>query len=97
MKRPSQKRPVQPSSALARRAMCSLRQKKVGVLDLARKKVGVLDLARRWEKVGVLRKWVSSFSIKTRASFPSNEAVSKLFYLALNRFTIEFEDRLSPV
>lgn len=52
--------------------------------------------------------------IKTRASFPSDEAVRKLFYLALNnlskkwtmpirewqaalnRFTIEFEDRLLP-
>ncbi len=52
--------------------------------------------------------------IKIRASFPSDEAVRKLFYLALNnlskkwtmrigdwkaalnRFTIEFEDRLLP-
>ncbi len=52
--------------------------------------------------------------IKTRASFPSDEAVRKLLYLALNnlskkwtlplrewkaalnRFTIEFEDRLLP-
>lgn len=50
--------------------------------------------------------------IKTRASFPTDEAVSKLFYLtlnniskkwtmpirdwkvALNRFSIQFEDRL---
>jgi putative transposase len=53
--------------------------------------------------------------IKTRASFPSDEAVIKLFYLALNniskkwtmplrewqaalnRFTMQFEDRLLPV
>jgi putative transposase len=52
--------------------------------------------------------------IKTRASFPTDDAVSKLFYLALNniskkwtmpirdwkaalnRFTIQFEDRLLP-
>ncbi|MNQ86743.1 Transposase, Mutator family [compost metagenome] len=52
--------------------------------------------------------------IKTRASFPTDEAVSKLFYLALNniskkwtmpirdwkaalnRFSIQFEDRLMP-
>jgi putative transposase len=52
--------------------------------------------------------------IKTRASFPTDEAVSKLFYLALNniskkwtmpirdwkaalnRFSIQFEDRLIP-
>jgi putative transposase len=51
--------------------------------------------------------------IKTRSSFPTDEAVSKLFYLALNniskkwtmpirdwkgalnRFTIQFEDRIS--
>lgn len=51
--------------------------------------------------------------IKTRSSFPTDEAVSKLFYLALNnisktwpmpirdwkgalnRFTIQFEDRMS--
>jgi len=49
--------------------------------------------------------------IKTRASFPTDDAVSKLFYLALhnskkwkmpirdwkaalNRFSIQFEDRL---
>lgn len=53
--------------------------------------------------------------IKTRASFPSDKAVRKLFYLALNklskkwtmpsrewkaalnRFTIEFENRWLPV
>ena len=53
--------------------------------------------------------------IKTCDSFPSDEAVSKLFYLALNklskkwtmpirewkaalnRFTMQFEDRLLPV
>jgi putative transposase len=52
--------------------------------------------------------------IKTRASFPTDEAVTKLFYLALNniskkwtmpirdwkaalnRFSIQFEDRLMP-
>lgn len=52
--------------------------------------------------------------IKTRSSFPTDEAVIKLFYLALNnisknwsmpirdwkaalnRFTIQFEDRLMP-
>ena len=51
---------------------------------------------------------------KTRSSFPTDEAVSKLFYLALNniskkwtmplrdwkgalnRFTIQFEERMSP-
>ncbi|TBN31341.1 transposase, partial [Pseudomonas sp. BGI-2] len=53
--------------------------------------------------------------IKTRASFPTDEAVTKLFYLALNniskkwtmpirdwkaalnRFSIQFEDRLLSV
>jgi transposase-like protein len=52
--------------------------------------------------------------IKTRSSFPTDDAVTKLFYLslnnisknwtmpirdwkaALNRFTIQFEDRLMP-
>jgi transposase-like protein len=52
--------------------------------------------------------------IKTRSSFPTDEAVSKLFYLALNyiskkwtmplrdwkgalnRFTIQFEERMTP-
>ena len=52
--------------------------------------------------------------IKTRSSFPTDEAVTKLFYLALNnisknwsmpirdwkaalnRFTIQFEERLVP-
>lgn len=51
--------------------------------------------------------------MKTRSSFPTDEAVSKLFYLALNniskkwtmpirdrkealnRFTIQFDDRMS--